>query len=443
MGLLAGYEPPLAITASLAVAFALLAFTDLAAGVALYVFASFFALHSFGMHDMLARAVLGLAWIALLATQSRGELNFFKGHPWLTAAFGLFVGWAALSMAWAESPAKAFESVQWYFLNVIYFLIVFTAVRSRDDLAKILFGFVLGAVAVAAVGLVSPTATDQGAAGERLGTELLDPNILAAVLVSATALSFGLFALNRSPGMRLLPLGTALFAFAGILLTGSRGGLVALLVVIVVGILLSGRLRPLVTAVSLVAVCATYLFFAGFASEQLRDRLTQPTTGEERIQEGRTTIWQVAWRAFEDKPVAGLGAGNFRVSSRHYLQDPGALPRTDEILRDNPQVVHNAHLEVLTELGVVGSALFVFILLSCVASAIVAARRFERIGDRQMQLVSLSVGLGLLGVIVANFFFSDEYGKWLWVLMALGPAVLNLATRSEASGSPSDADYTR
>ncbi len=63
----------------------------------------------------------------------------------------------------------------------------------------------------------------------------------------------------------------------------------------------------------------------------------------------------MAWRSVEANPAEGLGAGNFAVSSKHYLLEPGALARSDEII-DEPKVAHNSYLGVLAELGMVGSA---------------------------------------------------------------------------------------
>ena len=50
----------------------------------------------------------------------------------------------------------------------------------------------------------------------------------------------------------------------------------------------------------------------------------------------------------QDKPVAGVGAGNFPVSSIHYLLRPGKTQR-DEIIVDKQKVAHNIYLTVLSE----------------------------------------------------------------------------------------------
>ena len=147
----------------------------------------------------------------------------------------------------------------------------------------------------------------------RLGSNTLDPNELAAVLVSGIALSVGVMVLyRRSPLIQLGAAMIAVFALVGVWLTVSRGGLIALAVAVVAAVLLAGRWRPMALTFACLFAFATYAYFTAVASPAARDRITSPTRGQTVIEEGRTTIWQVAWRAFEANPVEGVGAGNFQ-----------------------------------------------------------------------------------------------------------------------------------
>ena len=48
-----------------------------------------------------------------------------------------------------------------------------------------------------------------------------------------------------------------------------------------------------------------------------------------------------------------------------------------------------------------------------------------------MDLISRSVFVGLIGILSADFFASEQFSKQLWLLLALGPALLGLARRGE------------
>jgi O-antigen ligase len=171
----------------------------------------------------------------------------------------------------------------------------------------------------------------------------------------------------------------------------------------------------------------TYIYFTAIAPSYIRERIISPNVGQEKIQEGRTTLWQVAWRAFEAHPAEGVGSGNFSLVSRNYLLEPGVLARTDEIVGDNPKVVHNSYLEVATELGVIGFVLFMVVVLFSLGAMLKSARLFRLIGDNRMQAVALCIAVALIGDLAALFFISDQYSKQLWLLMGLGPVLLAMA----------------
>ena len=127
--------------------------------------------------------------------------------------------------------------------------------------------------------------------------------------------------------------------------------------------------------------------------------------------------------------MVGVGSANFEVSSKHYLSEPGALARTDQII-DKPKVAHNSYLEILSELGVIGFSLFVVLIGFSVGSTLLAARMFGRAGDRRMQAAALCVAVAMAGILAAGFFLSSQYNKQLWLLLGLGPALLTLARAS-------------
>lgn len=424
MGLLAGFDPNLAATLALAIAFTAIAFSDLSSGLALYIFASFFALHPYGLHDVLARLVLALAWFAVIATRRRSEIEFPAVHPVVAAALVLFVAWSALSVTWAQDSGEALASTERYALSAILFLIVFTAVRSRDDLGRLLLALVLGAAAATVYGLISPPVEDTG----RLTSTVLDSNLLAAALVSGLALTVAVIALYRAPSLRLTAFAATLLFAVGVWMTTSRSALIALVLCLVAAIAVAGRWRVPVLAAAIVVAAATYAYFDLAASEEAKERITEPFSGEERSLDGRTTIWGLAWRAFEDKPLAGVGSGNFPIASPRYLLEPGVERTRDQVL-DAPEgrVAHSSYLSVLSELGLIGLALFAFVIAFSLSSMLRAARLFDLAGQRRMQVAALSVAVALLGILAVNFFQSDQQSKQLWLLLGLGPALLSIA----------------
>ena len=436
VGLLAGIDPKLAIAASVAIAFVLVVFADLTVGLALFTFFSFLEVIPIGgvlSVSKLLGTLLAIAWIAFVLTHEDARSDFLAVHPGMSLVLGAFMGWVALSALWAESTDVVVGTFGRFLLNVILYLIVFSAVRDRRQMKLVLGGLLAGAVAAGIYGLFFSTAEQQIGYEGRVTGAGLDPNQLASILVAGTALAVGLAAsLKDNPGLRLATLCASGFCFLTTILTGSRGGMVALGVMLVAAILFSGRYRGRVVVISALVAVAGVFYISALAPSYVRDRI-QSSQGEERRLEGRSTLWEIGQRMVRANPVQGVGAGNFQVSSRHYLLQPGAVYRSDVIIL-TPQVAHNTYLEVAAELGIVGLLLFGSIAVFSVGSSLQAARIFRTAGDRGSEVLARSAAVALVGVLAADFFISQEINKQLWLLFGIGPAILAVSRRLPAAG---------
>lgn len=436
VGLIAGIEPKLALVAAVGVAFALILFSNFAAGVSLFAFISFLEVLNLGPSASVGKLGGGLvilAWIATISTRE-GETEFFGAHPTISLVLGAFLGWITLGITWSESHSEVITALTRYIPNVLLIPIVYTAVRNRDQALMLVAGLVLGALAASAYGILNPTPEEA-----RLNGTALDPNELASVLVAGVPLSAA-FAANFRDQASLRFAGTVATGLCviGIFLTVSRGGLIALAVSLLAALVIGGRWRPLAAVTGALLLCGGFYYFAVIAPPEAKERIASTSEGETQLKEGRTTIWQVAERIVEQKPLVGVGANNFQTSARHYLLQPGALGRTDLIIA-TPRVVHNTYLGMAAELGLIGLGLFVVIVLFAVGSAIRAARHFSALGDRGCEALARGLAIGLIGILVADVFISEEYSKPLWLLLGLGPALLGIAhrrLRESAAGHP-------
>ena len=435
VGALAGYDPTLSIAAAVGMTFVLVAVSNLAVGVTVFGFLTFLELvptAGGGLLSLpkLAGLTLAVSWIAAISL--RGGRDRLFGSALLAAAIAFFVAWVALSGLWAEDSGRTWTALSRYALNAALFPIVFIAVREARHLRWVAYGIVAGATLAAGYGLAT-TPNLSGAATSITSTDDLnrvsgtigDPNQLASVLVVGVVISFAL-ALDRlrpSPA-RLITVGSALLCLAVIFATVSRGGIVALATALIASVALGGPRKGGMALLASFAVLVSLAYFAFAASPAQLDRLITTDGGT-----GRTDIWKIGWRMVDDKPFHGVGAGNFSVSSIHYLLvEPGALER-DEFIVTEPKVAHNMYLEVLAETGIVGLVLFLVILAMCIYAFIRAASIFDRADEDGLALITRGFVVGLIAILAADFFLSDEFGKLLWMLLSLGPASLAIARR--------------
>jgi O-antigen ligase len=437
IGVLAGYDPKIAIGAALGIAFLLLATVDLASGLVAFTLITFLDLApglGAGVSiTKFAGLALAISWLARIATRERSEDMFWAAHPWMTWVIALFLLWVTLSAIWAEQPGSSFLAVQRFVLNAALFLVVFTAIQSRKHVRALVGALIIGAVIAGFYGIaVQPSAASYAAGPtsasglNRLAGTIGDPNQLASVLVVGFTLSIAFAAgSRRSSAIRLACAAGATIALVGIFFTVSRGGLFALGAAMVATVLVARGRRLEATMLALL-VAVTAIGYFSVLVPAAGDRILNADGGS-----GRTDIWKVGWRMVESQPVTGVGAGNFPNASIHYLLvEPGAIQR-DEYVVDQPHVAHNIYLGFLAELGIVGLCLFLAIAGGSLQTAALAARNFARSGDRELELVARGVIVAILALLAADFFLSDQYSKLLWLLLALGPALLAVSRRTE------------
>jgi len=428
VGLLAGIDPVRSALAAAALAVMVVVLSDLTLGLCLFAFLAFLDYYYPNVATLFVLA-LAMSWLAVVAAGGRRAREFVSTHPAATWLIALLPAWAGMSLLWAEASPPVTSAVVKYAVNGALFLIAYTAVKTRRHIVMVLGAFVLSAAFSAAYGLVVPAETTPYDDLERVGGAIGDPNALARLLLAGLVLAFALAAADvlTSP-KRLLAGSAALLCAAGLVLTFSRGGLVALVCALAAAVVFAGHRRAQVVVV----VLAVGLFAGGYyvtiAPPETRERLTTADEGS-----GRTDLWRVGWEMVEDQPVLGVGAGNFGEVSERYVSEAGLLRRSDLVL--DSKVVHNTYLGTLVELGVVGAGIL-FVLLGFSLTCVVrAARVSRRANDTGMEILARGLFVALVGMLAADVFISEPYNKHLWLLLALCPAVLAVA-RERSSPEP-------
>ncbi|HTX10904.1 MAG TPA: O-antigen ligase family protein [Solirubrobacteraceae bacterium] len=418
-GIAAGVQPRYGVAAALGLTFAAAVIADVTVGLFLFTILSFLEVFNAGSGAVsfikLAGLILFVSWFAAQATRSRGaSRSLLQSSPVLAWAVIGFVGWSAMSAAWAVSSGTALSSTSRFLLDVLLFPIVFGAIRRREQFVWIVGAFVLGAVISALIGLLQ-------SGGARLAGGIGDYDGEAALLTTAMVLDVGLVAtLRRDSPLRSLAILGGLIMGVGLVDTGSRGGFVALGVVLVAAVLFGGRWRPRAVALLLATVVLVPFYLFLLAPSAAVQHLSSDSST------GRTDLWKVGLKMWEANPVFGVGSGNFTQAAPHYVQQVGTITRADLIV-DVPHVAHDTYLEIIDELGVPGFVLFVTIAVASISSALRAAKLYERAGDRHFELLSRAVALGLIAQLTADIFITNDYEHLLWLLLALPPALLAVA----------------
>jgi O-antigen ligase len=272
---------------------------------------------------------------------------------------------------------------------------------------------------------------------------MYDPNDLAYVLVAVLPLAFGFVLCASSLRKRLIYIGIALCIAVAALLTGSRGGLLALGLLLVAmvllpvraprtstvaqGISLGKRMLVILLCVAIAPLVWSHLpnsVTARFAT------LTHPKAGynwDPHDVTGRREIWKRGIIALERNPL-GYGIG--------------AYPMVDLRFGGRFMAPHNSFLEIAVELGVLGFVLFVRMYMLAwralrrVRRELAGRDSLSKEGQEQI-IFSKLIQFSLMATVVAGFFLSKAYPVELWVMFGLTIAISGVVARSVArQGSP-------
>jgi len=257
-----------------------------------------------------------------------------------------------------------------------------------------------------------------------------NPNDLAALALLPLSLAAALLVTERRVWVRAVAWGGVVVLPLLILMTQSRGGILALSVV---GVFALGgklrRLRPLVltaaAAVLIVTVTPASVWERMTGLSKAMDTHSLRDADPEGSAEARYDIWHVATRIIADHPWAGTGVGTYREVHAEYAPTVDLGSRAALGSRDT----HSTYLNVLAETGYPGLLLFLTVVLSTLYRAERTRKRCQRTMLASSQQL-LYLELGLVGFCVAGFFGSFARLAFLYLDLALVWAVTEVTERA-------------
>jgi O-antigen ligase len=391
---------------------------------------------SVGPNSMGVLVLLG--WLGTFVNRS-ARTGVLREHSRLLLSVALFALWLTLSDLWAVNTYEAGNGIQNWLTAILALIVVVSTLRNPKNVATVASAFIAGAVTSVIYGIASgalsaaATSASETSQQGRFTGGGGDPNVQAAGFLVAMFLCAGLWSLARTTASRLM-LGVAFIAVAvGFFATQSRGGFVSLGIAAVTGFVLLPRQRK--RLLGLAGAAGVGFGVIAALSPGAVARITDIGGGTS----GRSDVWAVAWKVFTDHPWLGVGISNFQTVEPHYALKAGSLSRI-ELIVEVPHYVHNVYLQMLTETGVIGLAVFLLAIVGCLHASWRAARRFDAIGRVAYGDLARAVLLGEIAMLSALFFISDGEDPRLWILLGLGPVMLSLARRmGPASAAPSTA----
>jgi O-antigen ligase len=328
---------------------------------------------------------------------------------------------AVLTIPIGVWPGTSFEFLtESYWKTVLLFLLVLFWCRSVQDMRRLIWVCCLGAIALVVNGLLTGEVDD---GRFNANSNMYDANDLALLLVML--LPFLLYLFSTSSGLiQIAVSGITIVSLYGIVLTQSRGGFLAL---VVVSMLILGR-SALSRASKVTVVGVALLVFGGLAGSEYWDRIETiwaPRTEYDRTAGSRTQIWQTGLTIMATRPW-GVGINGFGIAEGLSHGGTGVW-----------LAPHNSFLQIGVELGVGGLIVFLLLIVRTLGGLRhiqAKAKEMPVLAPTPLAALAAALEISLLGFVVGGFFLSQAYSALLYVVLALSAACTRI-TRSAIPAS--------
>jgi putative inorganic carbon (HCO3(-)) transporter len=380
----------------------------------------------------------------LLVVFARWLLLQKSPAPWkrtavLLGIYGL-VGFA--SLLYANDYAAAQEAFSDYVKDVLIVLVIVMILQKGQTLRQVVWALLASGIFLATITTfqqLTGTFTNnyggfalaevQQIIGETNDFRIAGPlssNYYALILVPLVPLAMDRLWHEKSGWLRLLAGWALLVSVLSIIFTYSRGGFLALVVVVLLMLL-----RMKLNRGFLLALIVLGLVVWQFLPAQYTDRIgtlgslvgagsdTAVTT--EVSFRGRLSETTVAWQMFLDHPIFGVGLANFNANYQDYSQNLGLDQRLEA------RSAHSLYLEIAAESGLIGLIAFGAILWFLFRGVAFANQTFKAAQTPDYAHITIALGIALIGYLVGSIFLHLAYARYFWLFIGLCFALPNVA----------------
>jgi O-antigen ligase len=311
---------------------------------------------------LLAEFIMGL--VILLNIQSKSWLIKISNSKFLYF-FGGLVVLSLFNLIFYHTSSSLFgNSFRPQGTVLLWFLLFFSLFSKSLDWSKINSSFILVLLAVQLLLAIFVSTGTNRAVGS-----LGEPNALAGFAIFLWPF---LFLKSADRSSRITGLVGLIMTFLLVLFSGSRSGLVALIIQLIFLTLTKFRVPTKKSTLT----CVSLIFIS----------LSLPFLNISDSYENRVEVWQTALRAGLDKPVLGWGFGNTQVALHQ-----ASLELNNSLRGYVVDSSHNIFLDFFVQGGLVGLVLFSLILFFTFKNLMKK--------DQQLELMLL---LGLITVMNFN-----------------------------------------
>jgi O-antigen ligase len=151
--------------------------------------------------------------------------------------------------------------------------------------------------------------------------------------------------------------------------------------------------------------------------DEFGQHLSSTFEGKDVSSMERVYRWVAATRMFKDHPWLGFGPGNFNPFYKRYT-----VTSFETYVSDNPEgsTTHNYPLMLLTEQGIPGLAIFVFLTIVIFTYGEIIYHRITNEEDKKMAMtVLLMLAMVYVNLLLSDMLETDKVGPFFFIGIAL------------------------
>ena len=388
-----------------------------------------------------------IAFLALLIFM-RWVLNGEKSQGWLRSfviimAYGLVI---FLSLFYAGDALRAQEGLFAFLKDAIITVMLVLLIQNKEDFRMAAWGFLFAGILLGTIAVVQYLTGSfsndywglaesdlmnivSGVEGYRIMGTYGDPNFFAQVMLVIIPVALNRVMNEKHTGFKILAGWALVISFLTVIFTFSRGGFLALCLVL--GLLVLWRKPSLIAVLCGILIL---LMLIPFLPSSYLDRVETileyiPFLGADVRTEvslrGRMSEYAVGFQMFLDNPIFGIGYDNYAANYLDYSMKIGLDPRRTE------RSAHSLYLEVLAEQGLMGILLFGYVLYSAFASLKKTQALFTKVDLGEYADLALAFQISFVGYLAAAMFIHGAYPRNMWLLIGVSFASQQVAKNEE------------
>ncbi|HEY7304980.1 MAG TPA: O-antigen ligase family protein [Bryobacteraceae bacterium] len=385
-----------------------------------FLFFRFSFLHEFisGKIHFDAHILLLFAAISYFAAFLAGGLfgAFSERATWMWFGFGACMTLATATSTWRGG---SFGDLSSYLRTTLPFVLLIPAVSfTSAEIRKVLNTIGLAGVVTALLGLVSSDFKSGRMAFGSAGSTIQDSNDYAAhMILLLPAIAYLFFGTKRSILFKLAGVPFLALGLYQIFSTGSRGGLVGL---IITGLYILRRGTPKIRMAILVAVpvlsLAILVFVPRDASQRLQSLFNSDDETQEALEskEARQALFWASVSITLHHPLLGIGPGEFMDYQSGIAGERGQKGMWHD--------THNGYTQISSECGV--PALIFY--LAALWMTYFSLRRATKAGVPEISTIANILSVMMVAYCVCIVFLSQGYNFNLPVITGITTAINRL-----------------